>query len=216
MTLRVVVADDSALLRRGLAVLLASEGLDVVGEASEAQGLLDLVATHRPDVAVVDIRMPPSYTLEGIRAAEQIRRDHPETGVLLLSQYVETDNAMALLSNGASSLGYLLKERVSDVDEFLDALQRVAAGGTALDPDVVAQLLTRRRHSPLDSLTPREREVLALMAEGRDNTTIADALVITERAVSKHIGNVFQKLGLPPSDSGHRRVLAVLAYLNNV
>jgi serine/threonine-protein kinase len=215
MTLRVAIADDSALLRRGLAVLLASEGLDVVGEASEAQGLLDLVATHRPDVAVVDIRMPPSYTLEGIRAAEQIRRDHPATGVLLLSQYIETDNAMALLSNGARSLGYLLKERVSDVDDFLDALQRVATGGTAIDPDLVTRMVARPRTPDRYSqdLSSREKDVLALMSEGRTNTGIASALSMGERTVEAHVRSIFLKFGLHPEPEDHRRVLAVLTYL---
>ncbi|MGM9474513.1 response regulator transcription factor [Pseudarthrobacter sp. YS3] len=215
MTLRVVIADDSALLRRGLAVLLASEGLDVVGEASEAQGLLDLVANHRPDVAVVDIRMPPSYTLEGIRAAEQIRRDHPETGVLLLSQYIETDNAMALLSNGARSLGYLLKERVSDVDDFLDALQRVASGGTAIDPDLVTRMVSRPRTADRYSqeLSSREKDVLGLMSEGRTNNGIASALFMGERTVEAHVRSIFLKFGLHPEPEDHRRVLAVLTYL---
>ncbi|WP_280490083.1 response regulator transcription factor [Nocardia carnea] len=213
--MRVVIAEDNALLREGLVLLLNSARHEVVAVAGTAPEILPALLTHRPDIAVLDIRLPPGFRDEGLRAALAARSRFPDLPILVLSQYVEESYASELLATGTQGIGYLLKDRVGRVDEFLDALQRVAAGGTALDPDVVAQLLTRRRHSPLDSLTPRERQVLALMAEGRDNTTIADALVITERAVSKHIGNVFQKLGLPPSDSGHRRVLAVLAYLNN-
>ena len=217
--MQIVIAEDSAVVRAGLAEILADRGHEVVAAVGNAADLLAAVAQHQPDAAVVDVRMPPGYTDEGLRAAITIRRDHPGTGVLVFSQYIETRYTADLLGaasgGGAAGVGYLLKDRVGRVEEFLEALGRVAAGGTALDPEVVTELLTRRRRTPLDSLTPRELEVLGLMAEGRDNTTIAKTLVITERAVSKHIGNVFLKLGLPPTDSGHRRVLAVLAYLNS-
>nr|WP_223187736.1 response regulator transcription factor [Streptomyces sp. CBMA29] len=201
------------MLRQGLVLLLTSSGHEVVEVVGAGPEVLPALLEHRPDIAVLDVRMPPGFRDEGLRAALAARREIPGLPVLVLSQYVEESYAAELLGGGASGVGYLLKDRVGRVDEFLDALERVAAGGTALDPEVVTELLTRRRDSPLDSLTRREREVLALMAEGRDNTTIAKALVVTERSVSKHIGNVFLKLGLPPSDSGHRRVLAVLAYL---
>ncbi|MFD0006689.1 response regulator [Streptomyces sp. NPDC127178] len=213
--MRVVIAEDHALLREGLVLLLTSAGHEVVAAATTAPEILPALRQHRPDAAVLDVRMPPDFRDEGLRAALTARKELPGLPVLLLSQYVEESYAAELLAGGASGLGYLLKDRVGRVDEFLDALERVAAGGTALDPEVVTELLTRRRDSPLDSLTPREREVLALMAEGHDNATIAKSLVVTERAVHKHIGNVFLKLGLPQSDSGHRRVLAVLTYLNN-
>lgn len=213
--MRVVIAEDNALLRQGLVLLLTSSGHEVVAVASTGPEVLPALLAHRPDAAVLDVRMPPGFRDEGLRAALAARQEIPGLPVLVLSQYVEESYAAELLGGGASGVGYLLKDRVGRVDEFLDALERVAAGGTALDPEVVTELLTRRRDSPLDLLTPREREVLKLMAEGHDNTTIAKALVVTERSVSKHIGNVFLKLGLPPSDSGHRRVLAVLAYLNN-
>jgi len=213
---RVVLAEDNALLREGLVLLLTSAGHEVVAVAGSGPEVLPALLEHRPDVAVLDVRMPPGFRDEGLRAALEARERIPGLPVLVLSQYVEESYAAELLSVGASGVGYLLKDRIGRVDEFLDALDRVAAGGTALDPEVVTELLTRRRNSPLDSLTPREREVLKLMAEGHDNTTIAKTLVVTERAVSKHIGNVFLKLSLPPSDSGHRRVLAVLAYLQNV
>jgi len=212
---RVVIAEDNALLRQGLVLLLTSSGHEVVAVASTGPEVLPALLAHRPDAAVLDVRMPPGFRDEGLRAALAARQEIPGLPVLVLSQYVEESYAAELLGGGASGVGYLLKDRVGRVDEFLDALERVAAGGTALDPEVVTELLTRRRDSPLDLLTPREREVLKLMAEGHDNTTIAKALVVTERSVSKHIGNLFLKLGLPPSDSGHRRVLAVLAYLNN-
>jgi len=212
---RVVIAEDNALLRQGLVLLLTSSGHEVVAVAGTGPEVLPALLAHRPDAAVLDVRMPPGFRDEGLRAALAARKEIPGLPVLVLSQYVEESYAAELLGGGASGVGYLLKDRVGRVDEFLDALERVAAGGTALDPEVVTELLTRRRDSPLDLLTPREREVLKLMAEGHDNTTIAKALVVTERSVSKHIGNVFLKLGLPPSDSGHRRVLAVLAYLNN-
>jgi DNA-binding NarL/FixJ family response regulator len=211
----VVIAEDNALLRQGLVLLLTSSGHEVVAVASTGPEVLPALLAHRPDAAVLDVRMPPGFRDEGLRAALAARQEIPGLPVLVLSQYVEESYAAELLGGGASGVGYLLKDREGRVDEFLDALERVAAGGTALDPEVVTELLTRRRDSPLDLLTPREREVLKLMAEGHDNTTIAKALVVTERSVSKHIGNVFLKLGLPPSDSGHRRVLAVLAYLNN-
>ncbi|MET7703877.1 response regulator transcription factor [Streptomyces sp. NPDC005485] len=213
--MRVVIAEDNALLREGLVLLLTSTGHEVVAVVGTGPEILPALLAHRPDAAVLDVRMPPGFRDEGLRAALEARRRLPGLPVLVLSQYVEESYAAELLGGGASGVGYLLKDRVGRVDEFLDALTRVAAGGTALDPEVVAELLTRRTDSPLDSLTPREREVLELIAEGRDNTTIAHTLVITERSVSKHIGNVFLKLGLPTSDSGHRRVLAVLAYLNN-
>ncbi|MFJ8000815.1 response regulator [Streptomyces sp. NPDC096310] len=214
--MRVVIAEDHALLREGLVLLLSSAGHEVVAVAGSGPEVVPALLRHRPDVAVLDVRMPPGFRDEGLRAALAAREEIPGLPVLVLSQYVEESYAAELLSGGAKGVGYLLKDRVGRVDEFLDALDRVAAGGTALDPEVVTELLTRRRDSPLDSLTPREREVLKLMAEGHDNTTMAATLVVTERAVSKHIGNVFLKLGLPPSDSGHRRVQAVLTYLDNV
>ncbi|MEV7020278.1 response regulator transcription factor [Streptomyces sp. NPDC093991] len=213
--MRVVIAEDNALLREGLVLLLASAGHEVAAVAGAGPEILPALMEHRPDVAVLDVRMPPGFRDEGLRAALKARVRIPGLPVLVLSQYVEETYAAELLEGGAGGVGYLLKDRVGRVDEFLEALERVAGGGTALDSEVVGELLTRRRGSPLDSLTPREREVLKLMAEGHDNATIARTLVITERSVSKHIGNVFLKLGLPQSDSGHRRVLAVLAYLNN-
>ncbi|MEW1777095.1 response regulator transcription factor [Streptomyces sp. NPDC086777] len=211
--MRVVIAEDNALLREGLVLLLGSAGHEVVAVAGSGPEIMPALLEHRPDVAVLDVRMPPGFRDEGLRAALEARERIPGLPVLVLSQYVEESYAGELLGGGTGGIGYLLKDRVGRVDEFLDALERVAAGGTALDPEVVAELLSRRRDSPLDSLTPREREVLGLMAEGHDNATIAGTLVVTERAVHKHIGNVFLKLGLPPGDSGHRRVLAVLAHL---
>ncbi|MFJ2233058.1 response regulator [Streptomyces sp. NPDC087859] len=211
--MRVVIAEDNALLREGLVLLLTSAGHDVVAVVGTGPEIMPALREQRPDVAVLDVRMPPGFRDEGLRAALEAREEFPGQPVLVLSQYVEESYAAELLGGGTSGVGYLLKDRVGRVDEFLDALERVAGGGTALDPEVVTELLTRRRNTPLDSLTPRERETLALMAEGHDNATIAKTLVVTERAVHKHIGNVFLKLGLPPSDSGHRRVLAVLAYL---
>jgi DNA-binding NarL/FixJ family response regulator len=218
MRLRVAVADDSALLRRGLSALLQSEGLEVVGEAADGPQLLAIIDELGADVAVVDIRMPPSYTAEGIQAAETIKSRHPETGVLLLSQYVETENAMSLLKNGAKGLGYLLKERVSDVAEFIDALHRVAAGGTAIDPELVTRLRTRphKVHERGDDLTNREKSVLELMAEGRTNQAIGKALFLGERTVEAHIRSIFLKLDLKPEPEDHRRVLAVLTYLRGV
>ncbi len=211
--MRVVIAEDNALLREGLILLAGSAGHEVVAVAGSGPEIVPALLEHRPDIAVIDVRLPPGYRDEGLRAAIEARRHLPDLPVLVLSQYVEQTYAAELLAAGARGVGYLLKDRIGRVDEFLDALNRVAAGGTALDPEVVSQLMTRRR--PLDPLTPREREVLQLMAEGHDNTTIAATLVITERAVHKHIGNIFRKMGLPPTDSGHRRVLAVLAYLNS-
>lgn len=213
--MRVVLAEDLYLLRDGLSRMLTAHGFEVVAAVETGPELLAALLRLRPDVAVVDVRLPPTQTDEGLQAALAARREVPGLPVLVLSQHVEQLYARELLADGSGGVGYLLKDRVGRVDEFLDALDRVADGGTALDPEVVTELLTRRRDDPLESLTPREREVLKLMAEGRDNSTIARTLVVTERAVSKHIGNVFLKLGLPPSDSGHRRVLAVLAYLNH-
>ncbi|MGW5098133.1 LuxR C-terminal-related transcriptional regulator [Streptomyces nodosus] len=211
--MRVVIAEDNVLLREGLLLLLASAGHEVVAVAGSGPEIMPALLEHRPDAAVLDVRMPPAFRDEGLRAALEARRQIPGLPVLVLSQYVEESYATELLAGGTSGVGYLLKDRIGRVDEFLDALERVAGGGTALDPEVVAEILIRRRDTPLDTLTPREREVLGLMAEGHDNATIARTLVVTERAVHKHIGNIFLKLNLPPSDSGHRRVLAVLAYL---
>jgi DNA-binding NarL/FixJ family response regulator len=212
--MRVVIAEDSALLRDGLAQLLQLRGVEVAASVGDADALLAAVAEHRPDAAVVDIRLPPTQTDEGLRAAVRLRTDHPGTGVLIFSQYVETKYAAQLLGTNPGGVGYLLKERVVDIGEFVDALERVAAGGTALDPEVVAQLFgASRRASALDALTPREREVLALMAEGRTNHAVATSFGVSERAVEKHIANIFTKLGLLPSDTGNRRVLAVLRYL---
>ena len=212
--LRVVVADDSVLLREGLVRMLEESGFDVVGQAGDAEDLMRKVGAHKPDVAVVDVRMPPTHTDEGLRAAHRIRSEQPGTAVLVLSQYVEEAYALDLLSESTERTGYLLKDRVSDVDTFTDAVRRVANGGSALDPEVVALLLgRRRREDPLESLTAREREVLGLMAEGRSNNAIAEALVVTERAVEKHVTSIFSKLNLTPTVEDHRRVLAVLAYM---
>ncbi|MEU4419654.1 response regulator transcription factor [Actinoplanes sp. NPDC024001] len=210
--MRVVIAEDNVLLSSGLELLLARRGFEVVATATDADAFLAAVGEHRPDVTIVDVRLPPSFRDEGIRAALRARRDHPGLPVLVLSQYVEHEYASELLASAPTGVGYLLKDRVSRVDEFVDALRRVAAGGTALDPEVVAQLLNRRS-DPLATLTRRERELLALMAQGHDNATIAARLFITDNAVHKHISNIFAKLGLAATDSGHRRVLAVLAYL---
>ena len=214
--MRVVIAEDAAVFREGLVRLLEDRGHQVCAAVADGEALLAAVAAHRPDVAVVDIRMPPTHTDEGLRAALQLRRDHPGTGVLVFSQYIETRYAARLLQGNAAGVGYLLKDRVADVAEFADALARIAAGGTALDPEVVSQLLGAGGHARgLAALTPREREVLSLMAEGRTNAAIAAAMVVTPRAVEKHVGNIFAKLDLPESDTDHRRVLAVLRYLRS-
>ena len=212
--LRVVIADDSVLLREGLSRLLEESGFEVAGQAGDADDLLRKVGAHKPDVAVVDVRMPPTHTDEGLRAAAEIRNNHSGTGVLVLSQYIEEGYAMELLSSNAEGVGYLLKDRVADVERFTESVRRVGEGGSALDPEVVAQLLgRRRREDPLDELSPREREVLELMAEGRSNHAIAEQMVVTERAVEKHVTSIFGKLKLPPTAEDHRRVLAVLRYL---
>jgi len=218
--MRIVIAEDSAVLRAGLIEILADRGHEVAAAVGDADALCVAVAEHRPDVTIVDVRMPPTHTDEGLRAAVALRRDYPGLGVLVFSQYIETSYAAELLgaesSGGAAGVGYLLKDRVVDVAEFVDALTRVAAGGTALDPEVVTQMLgASRRAGTLAGLTSREREVLGLMAEGRSNSAISGTLFISERAVEKHIGNIFSKLGLPPSDTDHRRVLAVLRYLES-
>ncbi|MBP1161242.1 DNA-binding NarL/FixJ family response regulator [Rhodococcus sp. PvR044] len=212
--MRIVIAEDNAILRDGLAQLLIERGHEVVAIVGDATSLGTAVAEHLPDVAVVDIRMPPTFTDEGLVEAVALRRRFPEVGVLVFSQWVETRYAAELLAGRAAGVGYLLKDRVADVGEFVDALQRVAAGGTALDPEVVTQLIgSSRKAKALDALTPREREVLGLMAQGLSNAALAASLHVTERAVEKHIGNIFTKLDLPPSDGHHRRVLAVLRYL---
>jgi DNA-binding NarL/FixJ family response regulator len=212
---RIVIAEDAAILRDGLVQLLTDRGHDVVAAVSDGDALRAAVAEHDPDVAVVDIRMPPSFTDEGLRAAIAIRHERPTVGVLVFSQWVETRYAAELLAGSSSGVGYLLKDRVADVSEFVEALTRVAAGGTALDPEVVRQLLgASRRRDAIATLTPREREVLGLMAEGRTNGAIARQLVVSDRAVEKHVANIFTKLDLPPSGEDHRRVLAVLRYLD--
>ncbi|MEV7378286.1 response regulator transcription factor [Streptomyces lydicus] len=208
-----MIAEDSVLLRIGLVKVVEMAGFEVAAEAGDAEGLLAAVEEHRPDLAVVDVRMPPGFTDEGVRAALAIRQKWPSTAVLLLSQYVEERYAVDLLAANTSGVGYLLKQRVADVEEFIEALRRVADGGTALDPQVVAQLLVRRSSDPLERLTAREREVLALMAEGRSNAGIAAGLVVSESAVAKHINNILAKLDLPRADADHRRVLAVLHFL---
>jgi DNA-binding NarL/FixJ family response regulator len=214
--LRVVIADDAVLLREGMARLLEEAGFDVVGQAGNAEQLLLKVRSYSPHVAIVDIRMPPTHTDEGLVAAKEIRERYPDVGVLVLSQYVEPAYAMELLAESAEGVGYLLKDRVSDVDEFVASVRRVAEGGSALDPAVVSQLVGRRRGSdPVGNLTPREREVLELMAEGRSNEGIAKRLVVTERAVEKHVTSIFTKLSLPPAAEDHRRVLAVLTFLRS-
>ena len=214
--MRVVLADDTVLLREGVARILDEAGFEVVGQAGNADELMLKVRSYSPDVAIVDIRMPPTHTDEGLRAAQEIREKHPTCGVLVLSQYVEATYAMELLAESAEGVGYLLKDRVSDVNEFADAVRRVGEGGSALDPTIVSQLVGRRRRDdPIDQLTPREREVLGLMAEGRSNSGIAEQLVVTERAVEKHVTSIFAKLRLPAASEDHRRVLAVLAYLRS-
>jgi DNA-binding NarL/FixJ family response regulator len=211
-----VVAEDSVLLREGIVRLLTERGFEVVGQAGDAEDLLRKVGAHKPDAVVADIRMPPDNTDDGLRAALEIRQRHPDTGVLVLSAYVEEAYAMELVSDTAAGLGYLLKDRVADVDAFIDALRRVGEGGSALDPEVVSRLLGRsRRDDPLAELTPREREVLELMAEGRSNAAIAEQLVVTERAVEKHVTSIFGKLNLTPAAEDHRRVLAVLTFLGS-
>lgn len=210
--MRVVVADDSVLLREGIVRLLTEAGMEVVGQAGDAEDLLRKVGAHKPDVAIIDIKMPPTHTDEGLRAAAEIRERHPDIGVLVLSQYVEEGYALELV--GGAGTGYLLKDRVGDIDRFVESVRRVGEGGSALDPEVVAQLLGRRRQSdPLEGLSPREREVLGLMAEGRSNHGIAQQLVVTDRAVEKHVTNIFGKLDLPAAPDDHRRVLAVLAFV---
>jgi DNA-binding NarL/FixJ family response regulator len=213
---RIVIAEDAVLLRAGLVSLLEEAGHEVVAAVGDGDDLVDAVDRQRPDLAVVDVRMPPSFTDEGLRAALRVREMHPSTGILVLSQYVEERYAAELLATQTNGVGYLLKDRVADVREFLDALQRVGDGGTALDPEVVAQLLARStRQDPLERLSPREREVLALMAEGRSNAAIAAALVVSDGAVEKHVTNIFTKLDLLPADQDHRRVLAVLRWLES-
>jgi DNA-binding NarL/FixJ family response regulator len=214
--MRVVVADDSVLLREGVVRLLEENGFEVVGQAGDADDLIRKVRAHKPDVAVVDIRMPPTNTDDGLRAALEIRAELPDTGVLVLSQYVEEGYALDLVGDSAGGVGYLLKDRVADVDRFVDSVKRVADGGSALDPEVVSQLVGRaRRDDPLEELTPREREVLELMAEGKSNQAIAERMFVTMRAVEKHVTSIFSKLRLPASAEDHRRVLAVLAYLRS-
>jgi serine/threonine-protein kinase len=214
--MRVVIADDTAILRQGLARLLTEAGSTVVAEAGDGEHLLSMVRELRPDVAIVDVRMPPTYTDEGLRAALTIRREHPRTAVLVLSQYVETDIPAAIAADNPRGFGYLLKDRVADIDELVSAMHRVARGESAIDPLVVAQLLHRRRPaSPLDQLTERERTVLALMAEGRTNESIAQHLYLGAKTVETHVRNIFSKLGLEPSHTDHRRVLAVLTYLRS-
>ena len=212
--MRVVIAEDSALLREGLVRLLEDRGYEVAAAVGDASSLLASVAEHHPDVVVTDIRMPPTHTDEGLRAAAELRRHHPAVGVLVLSQYIETTYATALLAGNAGGVGYMLKDRVADAAEFVGALERVAAGGTALDPEVVTKLMRASRQiGGLGGLTPREREVLELMAEGRSNAAIAEAMVISSGAVEKHVASIFGKLGLPSSEADNRRVLAVLQYL---
>ena len=212
--MRVVLADDTMLLREGVAMLLGEAGFDVAGQAGNAEELIDAVGEHQPEVAIVDLRMPPTHTDEGLQAALAIRAKHPKVGVLVLSQHADIGLAMKLLDGGAEGVGYMLKDRVSDLEDFADAIRRVAAGGSALDPTIVSQLLSKRREAgPLDDVTAREREVLELMAEGRSNQGIADRLGISERGVQKHVTSIFDKLGIPAGTDDHRRVLAVLTVL---
>ncbi|MET0134144.1 MAG: response regulator transcription factor [Kibdelosporangium sp.] len=211
--MRVVIAEDSVLLRAGIQRLLADEGIETVAAVEDGERLLEVLAEHRPDLAIVDVRMPPTFTDEGLKAALQARRQIPNLPVLVLSQYVEERYAVELISAGAGGVGYLLKERVADVAEFVDAVQRVARGGTCIDQEVISQLMARGRRNPIDALTPREREVLGLMAQGLSNAAIAKTLTVSDGAVEKHVGNIFAKLGLEPSQEEHRRVRAVLAYL---
>jgi DNA-binding NarL/FixJ family response regulator len=212
--MRIAIAEDAVMMREGLVRLLADRGHEIVAAVGDADALRTAVDEHRPDVVIVDIRMPPTHTDEGLRAALLLRRDHPSVGVLVFSQYVETRYASQLLADNPTGVGYLLKDRVADVADFAAAVNRVGTGGTALDPEVVSQLLrASRQHDALAALTPREREVLALMAEGRSNSGISDALVITEGVVEKHVASIFAKLGLPATEGDNRRVLAVLRYL---
>lgn len=214
--MRVVIADDAVLLREGAARLLEDGGVEVVAQAGDGEDLLRKVRAHKPDVAIIDIRMPPDHVDEGLRAAEVLRQELPSVGILILSQYVEEHYVTRLLSQGTAGVGYLLKDRVAEVERFVDAVRRVADGGSVLDPEVVAQMLGRRRPSgALDTLTPREREVLGLMAEGQTNHAIAEQIVVTDRAVERHVTSIFEKLGLSAGDGGHRRVLAVLAFLRD-
>ena len=214
--LRVAIAEDTVLLREGIARLLEEAGFEIVGQSSTADDLLLKVRSYHPDVAIIDIRMPPTHTDEGLRAAKTIRDKHPDVGVLVLSEYLEPTYAMEVISDNAEGVGYLLKQRVSELDDFASAVRRVAEGGSALDPAIVTQLVGRRRRDdPISSLTPREREVLELMAEGRSNQAIAERLVVTERAVEKHVTNIFGKLKLTATPEDHRRVLAVLAFLGS-
>jgi DNA-binding NarL/FixJ family response regulator len=210
---RVVIAEDSVLLRAGISRLLADEDITVVAAVSDGTELLAALVEHRPDLAIVDVRMPPTFTDEGLRAAVTARGRLPTLPILVLSQYVEESYAVELVARGAEGIGYLLKERVADVTEFVDAVRRVAAGGTCIDPEVITQLLVRKQHNPITGLSPREREVLELMAQGMANTAIAGRLVVSDGAVEKHIGNIFAKLGLEPRPEEHRRVRAVLTYL---
>lgn len=213
--MRVVIGEDSVLLREGAARLLTDAGMEVVAQAGDGEELVRKVRAHKPDVAVIDIKMPPNHDEEGLIAAAEIRRDLPGTGILILSQYVEEHYVMRLLEDGTEGVGYLLKDRIAEVDRFTEAVERVAAGGSVLDPEVVAQMLGRRRpEGPLQSLTPRERDVLEAMAEGLGNKGIADRLVVSVGAVERHVTSIFEKLDLSAADGGHRRVLAVLAYLN--
>jgi DNA-binding NarL/FixJ family response regulator len=213
---RVVIGEDSVLLREGIVRLLAEAGFDVVAQAGDAEDLVRKARAHKPDVAVIDIRMPPDHSDEGVRAAKAIRTSLPDAGILVLSQYVDEHYALALLGDGAEGMGYLLKDRVGEVDRFLDAVRRVAAGGSVLDPEVVRHMLGRRREEgSLAALSPREREVLELMAQGLSNKAICEQLVVTERAVEHHVTSIFAKLGLPASGREHRRVLAVLAFLQS-
>ena len=213
--LRLVLADDSMLLREGIARLLTESGFEIVGQAGGADELVAAVRKHRPDVAIIDIRMPPDHTDEGLRAAEAIRAEHgTEVGILVLSQYVETSFALRLVADGVGGVGYLLKDRVEDLDDFADAIRRIARGGSVIDPEVVARLVgSRRTRVPLDDLTVREREVLALIAEGRSNQAIGDRLFLAPKTIEAHIASIFSKLGLLPAPDDHRRVLAVLAHL---
>ena len=215
--MRVVVADDSILLREGVVRVLEDDGFEVVGQAGDAEDLLRKVGAHQPDVAVVDIRMPPNLTDDGLQAAKKIRAEYPGTGVLVLSQYLEESYALDLVADSAEGVGYLLKDRVAEIDRFTESVRRVGSGGSALDPEVVSHLLgRRRREDPLEVLTARESEVLGLMAEGRSNIAIAESLVVTERAVEKHVTSIFSKLDLAPTAEDHRRVLAVLTYVKAI